>query len=98
MTTKRKTPPPPEPLQVINVGDAAFIKARLQAKRPGHRCPSPIERTLALLRPAMRVVELEAVGLQRKAAIAQAAAELHCTTRKVEKSLRDCGLTRPRKK
>ena len=47
--------------------------------------------------PAMRVVELERDGLKRKAAIAQAAKELHCTSRKVEASLRFCQLTRPRK-
>ena len=81
---KRKSPTPPEPLQVINIGDVSGL---LGGKRPPHRAPSPIEFFNSNLRPAMRVLELERDGATREAAKAQVMAELGCKRRKVENSL-----------
>jgi hypothetical protein len=130
--TKRKSAPPPKPVQIIEIGEGAtsaiaLLEARLgnpeamfhalesgtasaelqafaeewvtgkirrQKKRPPR---NHMELAQALLLPAMRVVELESKGALRKNAIADVAAELKCSKRKIETSLRFCKLTGSRK-
>ncbi len=109
---KRKKPPPPEPLQTIEVGGTgptlrpelrsqnamtmAEFKAAL-AKRPPHRSRTPEEIAYALLYPALRVKELqEHCGRSRYNAKRQVMAELDISMRKVETSLAFCRQTRKR--
>jgi hypothetical protein len=69
-------------------------KIKRLKKRPPR---NSMEMAQALLLPAMRVIELESKGALRKNAIADVAAELKCSKRKVETSLAFCLLTTKRK-